>query len=142
MDAELTALASTAATTVVNLLATAGWEQAKAAVTRLWRRAHPERAETVQAELVECRTDVLAARQNGDEQFELALVGEWSTRLRRLVATDPALADELRQLVAQLSVVLADVDPARGATITMQASAFGHSRVNQAGRDLHINTGE
>jgi hypothetical protein len=142
MGAELTELASTAATTVVNLLATAGWEQAKAAVTRLWRRAHPERVETVQAELAESRTEVLAARQNGDEQAEVELVGEWSGRLRRLVTTDPALADELRQLVAQLSAVLADVDPARGATITMQATTFGHSRVNQAGRDLHITTGE
>jgi len=142
MDAELTGLASAAATTVVKLLATTGWEQAKTAVAGLWRRAHPERAETVQAELADSRTDVLAARQAGDEQAELALVGEWSGRLRRLVATDPALAAELRQLLAQLNAVLADVDPAHSATITMQATAFGHSRVNQAGRDLHITTGE
>jgi hypothetical protein len=31
---------------------------------------------------------------------------------------------------------------ARGATITMQAATFGCATVNQAGRDLHVTTGE
>jgi hypothetical protein len=38
--------------------------------------------------------------------------------------------------------VLADADAPQGTTITMQATAFDTSRVNQAGRDLHITTGE
>ncbi len=142
MDPELSALTSTAATTVVQLLATAAWEQAKSAVGGLWRKAHPERAETVQAELEETRTEVLAARESGDEQVEQDLVGEWHGRLRRLVAADPQLADELRRVVAELRSALADADPPRGATITMQATTFGDSRVNQAGRDLHVTTGE
>jgi hypothetical protein len=142
MDPELTALTSTAATTVVQLLATAAWERATSAVGGLWRRVHPERAETVQAELVEGRTEVLAARQAGDEQAEQALVGEWQGRLRRLLAADPQLADELRLMVAQLRSALADADPPQNTAITMQATAFGSSRVNQAGRDLHITTGK
>jgi fumarate hydratase class II len=142
VDTELTALTSTAATTVVQLLATAAWEQAKTAVGGLWRRVYPERAETVQAELEETRTEVLAARQAGDEQVEQALVGEWHGRLRRLVAADPQLADDLRSVVAGLRLVLAEVDCPQGATITMQATTFGKGRVNQAGRDLHVTTGE
>ena len=142
MDPELTALTSTAATTVVQLLATAAWEQAKSAVGELWRKAHPDRAETVQAELEESRTEVLAARQVGDEQVEQALVSEWHGRLRRLVAADLQLADELRRVVAELSSALAYADSPQGATITMQATTFGKSRVNQAGRDLHVTTGE
>lgn len=142
MDAELTALMSTAASTVVQLLATAAWEQARSAIGGLWRRVHPERAQTVQAELEETRTELLAARQRGDEQVEQDLVGEWQGRLRRLVAADPPLVDELRQVVAQLRSALAEADSSRGATITMQATAFGQSRVNQAGRDLHVSTGE
>ncbi len=127
---------------MVQLLATAAWKQAANTVGRLWRRVHPERAETVQAELEESRTEVLAARQAGDEQVEQALVGEWHGRLRRLLAADPQLADELRRVVAELRSVLADAEPSKGATITMQATTFGSSRVNQAGRDLHITTGE
>lgn len=141
MDPELTALTSTAASTVVRLLATAAWEQAKTAVGGLWRRVHPERAETVQAELEECRVEVLAARQVGDEQAEETLVGEWHGRLRRLVTADPQLADDLRRMVAELRSVLADAAP-QATTITMQARTFGNSRVNQAGRDLHVTPGE
>jgi hypothetical protein len=143
VDAELTALTSTAAATVVvKLLATASWEQARSAVGRLWRRVHPERAETVQAELEDSRAEVLAARQVGDEQVEQDLVGEWQGRLRRLLTADPQLADELRQVVGELRLALAEVDAPQGATINMQATAFGTSRINQAGRDLHVTTGE
>lgn len=142
MDPELSALTSTAATTVVQLLATAAWEQASSAVGRLWRRVHPERAETVQAELADSRAEVLAARQAGDEQAEQALVGEWHGRLRRLVADDSQLADELRRVVAELRSALADTDAPQGTTITMQATALGTSRVYQAGRDVHVTTRE
>jgi hypothetical protein len=47
----------------------------------LWRRVHPERAETVQAELEDSRAEVLIARQVGDEEIEQALVGEWQVEL-------------------------------------------------------------
>ncbi len=142
MDPDLTALTSTAATTVVQLLATAAWKQATSAVGSLWRLVHPQRAETVQAELEERRAEVLAARQAGDEQVEQALVGEWQGRLQRLLAADPQVADELRRMVAELRSVLADADPPQHTTITMQATTFGSSRVHQAGRDLHVTTGE
>ena len=142
MDPDLTALTATAATTVVQLLATAAWKQASSAVGGLWRRVHPQRAETVQAELEERRTEVLDARQAGDGQVEQALVGEWQGRLQRLVAADPQVADELRRVVAELRSVLAETDPPQVNTITMQATAFGSSRVHQAGRDLHVTAGE
>ena len=94
-------MASTAATTIVGLLASDGWEQAKKAVGSLWRRVHPERAEMVGAEMVgaellETREQVLAARQEGDEHAEQELVGEWHSRLRRLLVADPQLADDLK----------------------------------------------
>jgi hypothetical protein len=140
MDPELTALTSTAATTVVQLLATEAWEQARSAVGGLWRRVYPERAETVESELAESRAEVLAAWQVGGEPVEQALVGEWQGRLGRLVAADPQLADELRRVVTELRLALADADRTQGAPITMQAITFGSSRVNQAGGDLHVTT--
>lgn len=142
MDPELAVLTSTAAATVVQLMATTAWEQAKSAVVGLWRRVHPEWAETVQAELEASRVEVLAARQVGNEQVEQALAGEWQGRLRSLVAADPQLVDELRRVVTELCAALADADPRQGATLIMQATTFGDSRVNQAGRDLHVTTGE
>ena len=96
MDPELAALTSTAATTVVQLLAPAAWEPATSAVGGLWRRVHPERAETVQAELEEGRAEVLAAREVGDEQGEPALVGGWQGRLRPPGAAEPRPGGRLR----------------------------------------------
>lgn len=140
MDPDLTALTSTAATTVVQLLATAAWEQAVSALGELWRRVHPERATTVQAELEDSRAEILAARQQGNEQIQLALVEEWQSRLRRLVSADGQLVDELRSVEQRLRSALAEVDVPHSATITMQATTFANSRVNQAGRDLHVGT--
>ncbi|MGQ0775984.1 MAG: hypothetical protein ACT4NY_16445 [Pseudonocardiales bacterium] len=137
MDPELTALTSTVATTVVTLLATAAWEQAKTAVGGLWRRVHPDRAETVEAELAESRTELIAAQQAGNAQAEQALVEEWRGRLRRLVAADPQLTDDLRRVVAELHPLLPDAAH-QPTTITMQATTFDDSRVNQAGHDLHV----
>lgn len=142
MDADLGVLTSTAATTVVQLLATAAWERVSNAVVGLWRRVHPERAQTVAEELAESRVEVLVARQAGDEQAERALVTEWDNRLRRLVVADPRVVDELARVVAELRSALADADAGHGSTIMMRATAFGASRVNQAGRDLHVTSGE
>lgn len=137
MEPELTALAATAATTVVQALTTTAWEQARNAVGGLWRRAHPDRAETVEADLVEARREALAAREAGDDQAEQDLVGEWQSRLRRLLATDPQLAGELRELVEQLRPALPDGGTRLG-QVEMHARASEQGRVYQAGRDQHI----
>ncbi|MGH3815583.1 MAG: hypothetical protein ACRDUV_24550, partial [Pseudonocardiaceae bacterium] len=73
-------------------------------------------------ELAGTRTEVLAARSR-DEQVEQALVVEWRGRLRRLVAADPRLADELRRVMAELRPLLADALPQR-TMITRQATTF------------------
>ena len=142
MDPELSALASAAATTLVQLLATAAWEQAKDVVGGLWRRAHPERVEAVEAELENTRTSVVTARQAGDEQVEQHLVAEWCAQLRHLVAAHPQLGDDLRRVVAELDAVQPDTAQPQATTIAMRATASGASRVYQAGHDLHITAGE
>lgn len=139
MDQEVAELASVAATVVVKSLTTAVWEGAANGLGRLWRRVHPEQAETVRAELAEGRAEVVAAA--GDEQVEEALVGEWRGRLRRLLATDPGVAGELRQLVAELRSALGEAEALPAGAVTMIVTASGRSLVNQAGRDLHISTG-
>ncbi|MGI5158413.1 hypothetical protein [Microbispora sp. CA-102843] len=51
-----------------------GWQQARQAVVALWRRARPERALAIEAELEETRAEVVAA-QAGDRLIEAAW--EW-----------------------------------------------------------------
>ncbi|KUN90281.1 hypothetical protein AQJ66_00195 [Streptomyces bungoensis] len=140
MEAELAALVHLAASTVVGAMATAGWESARRAMGELWRRVHPERADTVVAELEEARADVLAARERGDERAESELVGEWQTRLRRLLAADPELVPELRRIVDELRPVAEQAGPPAGG-IRLTANASGRSRVTMAGRDVNITKG-
>lgn len=141
MDAELAVLAQNAAGTLVSLLATDAWGKATDGLARLWRRVHPERAETVQAELAESRTQLTAA--DGDERERLAgeLTAEWRGRLGRLLAADPQVAVELSRLLEQvLAPALAEVSRTAGVNQVHQAvdvSGDG-ARVTQVGRDLNI----
>ncbi|MFJ9211574.1 hypothetical protein CU044_4285 [Streptomyces sp. L-9-10] len=140
MDHELMALASTAATTVVSQLATDGWEQVKRAVAALWRRSDPddpEQAEAVERELAESRAELLAALIAGDEQAERILTAQWSGRLRGLLAASPALADALRQVLAEIGTGEPRSETGAG-RVDMHATASDHAKVFQAARDQHI----
>ncbi|MFF6775649.1 hypothetical protein ACFY8W_19060 [Streptomyces sp. NPDC012637] len=135
MDAELVALASTAGTAVVTALTTDLWQRAQASVGSLWRRAHPERADTVEAELTETRTLLLAAPEGDAAEVS---ADEWRLRFRRLLATRPDLAEELRRVVAE------DLAPAlppqpQGTSTVFNATVSGHGRVYQSAGDQTIN---
>ncbi len=137
MDPEITALAGSAGTTMVTLMATDAWQRARDGMVALWRRVHPDRADAVRAELDATRSDLLAARGTGDSLSEEELRGEWQGRLRRLLIAEPQIADELRRLLDELSPPGQDT-PAPGTQVRLQARASGHGRVYQAGRDQHI----
>ncbi|OEV05528.1 hypothetical protein AN219_36145 [Streptomyces nanshensis] len=132
MEPELAALASTAGTTVVTLMATDAWERTRDAVTGLWRRVHPERAESVTAELEATREDLTA--EESDEEVVEGLQAEWRSRIRRLLVSRPEVADELRRLLEELDVPGEAAAPA----VTQHATATGQARIYQAGRDQHI----
>lgn len=138
MDPELAALASTAATTVVNTLASTAWEQATQALGGLWRRVHPDRAETVEAELTEAREQLIAARDTGDDQAEEDVLAAWRSRLRGLLATDPGVADDLRGVVGRLGSAAVEGRRLEVGRVDMRAEVSGHGRAYQALGDQHI----
>lgn len=76
MDAELGAMMSQAAATLMQLLTTEGWERAKSAVGSLWQRVYPDRVATLEDELADSRAALLDARGTGDDQAERDLEGE------------------------------------------------------------------
>lgn len=138
MDSELTSLASTAATTVVNSLTTTAWEQATKALGALWRRAHPDRAETVEAELAEARDQLVAARDVGDDQVEADLLAAWRSRLRGLLATDPGLAEDLGRIVSLLGSAAAEGRRQHIGHVDMRAEVSDYGKAYQALGDQHI----
>jgi hypothetical protein len=135
-------LAAAAATALIAAMTTDGWQQARSAIVRLWRRVYPNRAETIGDELAEVRPEALAARQQGDAGAEEGLAADWQRRLRRLLEADPEVAAELQRVLDHVfTPVLGPADQERVGQVVMKARATGHGRIFQAGRDMHI-TGE
>lgn len=134
MDAQVAALAGTAGTTIVTLMATDAWQRTRDGVVAIWQKVAPERADSVAGELDQTRDDLLAARSAEDPQTETELRAEWQGRVRRLLLTEPHVAEELRALLDELS----PQGTAGGNPVQMHAHATGNGRVYQAGRDQHI----
>ncbi|WP_028805835.1 hypothetical protein [Streptomyces sp. 142MFCol3.1] len=135
MDAELGALASTVGTAVVTALTTDLWQGAQASVGALWRRAYPERADTVEAELAETRT-LLLTTPDGDVSEGSA--EEWRLRFRRLLATRPDLAEELRRVLTE-DLAPALPSHAQGTSTVFNATASGRGRIYQSAGNQTIN---
>ena len=129
LDAELAVLASSAATTIVNLMATDAWDQVKERVGVLWRRFAPQQADAVAAELDRARLEI----QDMDETVALATTRDLESRLLRLLAADAAVAPELSRAVAELKQIPAG-QQARG-HVWQSARASGQSTVIQIGGD-------
>ncbi|MGW2081964.1 tetratricopeptide repeat protein [Streptomyces sp. NPDC001939] len=131
MDPEMATLAGTAGTTLVTLLTTEAWQQARDSIASLWRRAEPDRAEGISAELDVTRTDLLAAQADGDLESRDELDAEWQGRIRRLLVTHPEEAEALRVLINELQPLVPAVthqviDP-------WTLAAYGHRLDNGAG---------
>jgi hypothetical protein len=132
-------IALAAGTALVSAMAADAWEGARSGLVTLWRQVRPEQAEVVDEELADTRTQVLAARESGEDDTEQALVADWQLRIQALLRADPAVAAELRRLLdTDFATVPGAQERDRVGTLEMRAEASGSGRVYQAGRDQHI----
>lgn len=138
MEPEIVDLARTAGTTLVTLMATDAWQTARSGMTALWRRVLPARADGIAGEMDSAREELIAARRTGDEEAEQELRAEWSGRVRRLLAQQPDVAEELRQILLDLEPARAEEDLRARTEINLRAEVSGSGRVYQAGRDQTI----
>ncbi|KJY33524.1 hypothetical protein [Streptomyces sp. NRRL S-495] len=129
MEAEIAQLVTTGATTVVGLMATEAWTQARSRLAALFGRGRD--AEEVSAELEEIRVEVV--RADGDAELVGDQTAELRNRLRRLLRQDPRAAAELEALLREFA-------PRQrpGATVhnEIHNGTFNESVV-QAGRITH-----
>lgn len=136
MDAELVALATTGATTVVSLAATDAWTQVKRGITQLFDRFRPDSHDVIEAALEEAGREI----SGGDVRPEIAkeILQEWTSRFRRLLLSDPGASAAFRELVTEWREISGD----RGGPATsifQTATASGSSRVYQQGSGTQIN---
>lgn len=136
MDPQLVALSSGAGSTLVTLMVTDGWQQARDGAVRLWQRFRPESAAAVADELDAARAAVVAGRIAGTPADEAALRVQWALRVAELLASH-------RDAERALRSALAGWEAAPGAQdvhgdLHQEARASGSGRIYQAGRDQHI----
>ncbi|GGP45047.1 MULTISPECIES: hypothetical protein [Streptomyces] len=101
MEAELTALAASGATTFVGLMATEAWTQARGRLARFLGRG--ERDDVIDAELEESREALIAAHRDGDEDGARDVAAEWRIRIRRALRDNPEAEQELRAILDDLA---------------------------------------
>jgi hypothetical protein len=125
-------------TALVGAIATSTWEQVREAVTGLWRRVHPQKADGIGAELEELREQIVLARRDGDTSTERALEGTWQVRLQHLLRAEPALAAELHRILEEvLKPALTPAEQTRIGTIIMTGSSHDSSTFTQIGTQIH-----
>jgi hypothetical protein len=95
---ELVALAASAATTLVNAMATDAWQTVRTRVARLLGRGEA-RAEQLALETLDEDAATLAAEPNAEARQDLT--AGWAARLRDVLRSDPEAAEALRELIAE-----------------------------------------
>lgn len=102
MDDELAILAAAAANSLVTAMATDGWQAARDAAARLFRRR--SNARPVLATQLDDHADLVAISEPAEaDAVRGDLTRVWSRQLVRLLADDATIADDMRALVAQIN---------------------------------------
>ncbi|MCG7210465.1 hypothetical protein [Streptomyces arenae] len=130
-------IALSAATALVGAMTSEAWQHVRDAVARWWRRARPQQADSVVAALEESRDRALTA---GPDEDTDDLVATWRARLEALLWENPALEDELRELVDRdIAPHVRQEADSRTGNQEFRADARGHARIYQTGGNLNIN---
>jgi hypothetical protein len=136
MDQVVTA----AGTALVSAMATDAWQQVHSALVALWRRVHPETADSMATELQATRVQVVAARRSGNEDLARTLSGTWSVHLQQLLDEDPTLLAELQlAIIGHMTAVPTPGTQAEVRSVSQKATARSSSKIIQVGGNATIN---
>jgi hypothetical protein len=129
-----TALALSAATALVNTMATDAWQATKALFARVFR--HGDDGEVIRAQLD--RGDAQILRADDPERVRQVLVGSWQLELETLLRDHPEAEAELRSVLAEIEPRQAgqtwnqiSIARDRGATYSAQGGNVIHYSVSQ-----------
>jgi hypothetical protein len=139
VEAELVALAAAGATTLVQQMATDGWNRARDRVTAFLARRGSASADDLTARLDASRTDVTQALRSGDEDWAGGVRSEWMNQFRRHLRDHPEDAEELRALLGELDPDFARTQ--RGEVRNVISGGTQHGTVIQAGHVGEIRLG-
>ncbi|WP_063832309.1 MULTISPECIES: hypothetical protein [Streptomyces] len=99
LDAEITEIATRGAAALAGLMVTSAWERVKPRIAAMFGH----KAESVSEELDETHAELVAAQEGDSESAAQSAQGEWAPKLRRLLAGNPAMVDELRSILDEFA---------------------------------------
>lgn len=137
---ELTALAATAASTIVAAMATDLWGQVKQRISRLFGRNDEKLAGESQQQLEDSRRRVTEAAEGDRAEVQRDEESQWRGAFWHLLSTEPALADEVRAILAEAAAAV----PPRpeGSSAQQVVVVRDHGTANVAGHDqINVNLG-
>ncbi|MFJ9679496.1 hypothetical protein ACIRP2_15680 [Streptomyces sp. NPDC101194] len=141
MDAELTALAASGATTLVSLMVTDSWTRARELVGRFLARVGSD--PTAVTDLDDARSRLLATDAPEGGQAGADVRSQWQVHLQQLVEGGSVTSTELHVLIASLQQLAASSTTPRGSVHNDIAGGVQHGPVIQAGRitglTFHVN---
>ncbi|MEU8707508.1 hypothetical protein [Streptomyces sp. NPDC048565] len=129
MDAELAALAASGASTLVSLMVTDSWTQARDLLGRFFSRTTP----TAIADLDDTRTRLLVAEERADARTAPEITAQWHV-LHHLLQTGSVTSDDLRELLASLEQLVNSSAPDSSAVHNNISGGVQHGPVIQSGR--------
>lgn len=130
MDVELAALAASGATTLVSLMVTDSWTQARDLVGRLLSRTGPAAV----ADLDDTRTRLLAADERNGDQIARDITAQWQTHLHHLLQTGAVTSENLRDVLSSLERLADTSAPHPGVVHNDISGGVQHGPVIQSGR--------
>ncbi|MFJ8939795.1 hypothetical protein ACIRL0_29455 [Streptomyces sp. NPDC102365] len=131
MDSNVLVLAGTAGTTVVSLLATDAWTQARRGVIGLWQRFRPEEADEIAGLLSGSREALLGGADAED------VSNQWQIRLIALLAQHPEAKTGLSDLLIELRTL--GTGQAFNGDVHIEGHATNGGQIYQTVRDQTVN---
>jgi hypothetical protein len=125
LEEALTALASTGGAALVTAMVTDGWESIKARFARVIGRGRVSEVEVAKARMEQSRAALEGLTGQDLERAQAEQEVVWRTRLSDLLESDPALATDLRALIAEVAVKA-------GGMATIEQHVVGFDQAQQA----------
>lgn len=139
MDPELASLASTASATLVTLMTTDAWEQAKARFLGLWRRTRPRTAEIIETDLNNTRAALTGPRSAEDDTLTKAFGSQWASRIEELLVEHSEVKEDLIALITDLDGSLSSDERDTVARVRISVKTSGHGTTNVLGHGIQLN---
>lgn len=136
LESELASLASTAGSTLVALLTTETWEQAKARFLRFWRRTRPLTANIIEKDLDRTRAALTESESTEYGSLAKVLTSQWASRIEELLTEHKEAAADVTSLIADFNEYLGIE---RTTQVQINATTSGHGTTNILGHGIQLN---